>query len=220
MTLPLFITRGNKYVLGALMYASAYFLYYFTNHFPILQPTLLPLTWVDQTVPFLPWTVLIYISEYFYFAFVYILLKREDNINHYLYSYFSAQLIACFIFIFYPVTYPREQFPVPQDLPLWLQNTWVWLRNADAPTNCLPSLHVASVYLSAFAFITDKQMKRFWGFFIWSTLIAFSTLSTKQHYLVDILTGLILAILCYGWFHHRQSYKRIIPLDSMETARF
>ena len=209
MTLPLFVTRGNKYFSGAIMYSVAYLLYYATNHFPMVSPTLLPLSWVDQNTPFLPWTVLIYISEYFYFAFVYILLKREDNINQYLYSYFFAQIIACFIFIVFPVTYPRELFPVPTDIPLWLQGIWTWLRKADAPTNCLPSLHVASVYLSAFAFITDKQMKLFWVFFIWSTFIAISTLSTKQHYLIDIVSGITLATFCYRWFHHQQTYKRL-----------
>ena len=181
MTLPLFVTRGNKYITVALMYSIAYVLYYVTNHFPVIEPTLLPMSWIDQNAPFTPWTVLIYVSEYFYFAFVYILLKEEDNINKYLYSYFFAQLIACFIFFVYPVAYPRELYPLPNDLPEWLNGIWVWLRKADAPTNCLPSLHVASCFLSAFAFITDKQMKMFWAFFIWSTLIALSTLTTKQH---------------------------------------
>jgi membrane-associated phospholipid phosphatase len=213
MTLPLFITRGNKYIAGALMYSFAYALYYITNHFPIVTPVLLPMGWIDLNTPFMPWTVLIYMSEYFYFAFVYILLRREDNINKYLYSYFFAQIVACFIFIVYPVTYPRELFPIPTDIPLWLQGMWTWLRTADAPTNCLPSLHVTSVYLSAFAFITDKQKKLFWVFFIWSTLIALTTLTTKQHYLVDIITGIMLASFCYGWFHHKQKYKRVIALQ-------
>jgi len=215
MTLPLFVTRGNKYVVGAIMYSIAYALYYATNHFPVFEPRLLPLSWVDQHSPFLPWTVIIYVSEYFYFAFVYILLRKSDNINQYLYSYFVAQIIACAVFFFYPVTYPRELFPVPTDIPMWLQNVWIWLRKADAPTNCLPSLHVASVFLSAFAFITDKQMKLFWTFFIWSSLIALSTLTTKQHYLVDIVTGITLAICCYQWFHHKQSYKRMYPASEL-----
>ena len=218
MTLPLFVTRGNKYITGALMYSTAYALYYLTNHFPVIQPTLLPMSWVDQNTPFSPWTVLIYVSEYVYFAFVYILLKEEDNINHYLYSYFFAQMVACFVFFFYPVAYPRELFPIPTDLPMWLQNVWTWLRKTDAPTNCLPSLHVASVYLSSFAFITDKQPKLFWGFFIWATLITISTLTTKQHYLVDIVTGITLAIVCYRWFHHKQKYKRAIISNSAETC--
>jgi membrane-associated phospholipid phosphatase len=218
MTLPLFITRGNKYVAGAIMYAVAYALYYVTNHFPMVEPTLLPFTWIDQNTPFLPWTVLIYMSEYFYFAFVYILLKREDNINQYLYSYFVAQIIACFIFAVYPVTYPRELFPVPTDIPQWLQGMWAWLRVADAPTNCLPSLHVASCFLSAFAFITDKQKKLFWTFFIWSSAIAVTTLTTKQHYVVDVITGIALASATYYWFHHRQRYTRIIALPATDVV--
>ncbi len=217
MTLPLFVTRENKYFVGALMYSIAYILYYVTNHFPIVDPVLLPMNWIDQNTPFMPWSVLIYTSEYFYFAFVYIMLKNEDNINQYLYSYFAAQIVACFIFIVYPVTYPRELFPIPSDLPNWLEGIWVWLRKADAPTNCLPSLHVTSVFLSAFAFITDKQKKLFWVFFIWSIMIALTTLSTKQHYFVDIVTGIALALVCYRWFHHHQKYKRVVATKTVAS---
>lgn len=209
MKLPLFVTHKNKYFIGAIVYAVTYLMYYVTNHFPILEPRLLPMTWIDQDTPFLPWTLPVYISEYFYFAFVYILLNHEDNINQYLYSFLATQIIACTIFIVYPVTYPRELYPVPSDIPLWLQKTWIWLRKQDAPTNCLPSLHVASVFLSAFAFITDRKMNKFWVFFAWSTAISITTLTTKQHYFVDIISGYALAVASYIWFHHQQKYFRL-----------
>ena len=167
------------------------------------------MTLIDQMAPFLPYSVLIYMSEYFYFAFVYILLDDYDNMNRYLYSFFLLQAVSCFVFVVYPTIYPRELFPVPNDLPQWLQATWVWLRKADAPTNCFPSLHVSSVYLSAFVFITDKQKKLFWFFLIWGTLIALSTLTTKQHYFADIISGFSLAAVFFWWFHYRQSYRRV-----------
>jgi membrane-associated phospholipid phosphatase len=214
MNLPLFLTRKNKYLAGALMYAMGYTLYYLTNHYPTFEPKQLPMLWVDQNTPFLPYTVLIYISEYFYFAFVYILLSQYNNINKYLYSFFFLQLFSCTIFLAYPTIYPRELFPVPTDLPLWLQSTWAWLRKVDSPTNCFPSLHVSSVYLSAFVFRTDGQKKTFWVFFTWATLIALSTLTTKQHYVADILSGVSLAGLFYWWFHHKQEYKRVYPMTA------
>lgn len=211
MTLPLFVTRRNKYLTGALMYGISYYLYYIINHNPLFAPQPLALTWIDQNTPFMPWSVLIYISEYIFFAFVYIMLSNYNNINKYLYSYFMLQVVSCTIFIFYPTIYPRDAFPIPTDLPQWLQTTWVWLRSQDAPTNCLPSLHVASVYLSVFVFRTDGQKKLFWISLVWGTAIALSTLTTKQHYVADIVSGLGLALLSYWWFHHRQSYERMWP---------
>jgi membrane-associated phospholipid phosphatase len=35
-----------------------------------------------------------------------------------------------------------------------------------------------------------------WAFFAWSVVIALSTLTTKQHYLVDVAGGLLLAVGC------------------------
>ena len=209
MKLPLFVTRQNKYLAGAIMYAVGYACYYLTNHHDFFTPRQLPLTWVDANAPFLPYSVLIYISEYIYFACVYILLRRHDNINQYLYSFFSLQAASCTIFALYPTIYPRDSFPVPADTPEWLQGIWTWLRHQDAPTNCFPSLHVSSVYLSAFVFVTDRNKKAFWTFLVWSTLIALSTLTTKQHYLADIVSGLGLALLFFWWFHYRQSYVRV-----------
>ncbi len=191
------------------MYGMGYTLYYLTNHYPYFQPKPLPMTWIDHASPFLPYTVLIYISEYLFFACVYILLSTHDNINKYLYSFFLLQAVSCFVFVVYPTIYPREQFPVPQDIPGWLQSTWVWLRTQDAATNCFPSLHVSSVYLSAFAFRTDERRHLFWPFVIWGTLIALSTLTTKQHYVADIASGFTLAVVFYWWFHKRQAYQPI-----------
>lgn len=190
------------------MYGIAYILYYSTNHYPQFEPKELNLTWLDQNTPFMPYSVLIYISEYIYFAFVYILLKKHIVINRYLYSFISLQTISCLIFLFAPTIYPRENFPISKDLPEWLQAVWTWLRIQDAPTNCFPSLHVSSVYLSAFVFWDDEQKGKFWFFVLWGTCIAATTLTTKQHYVADIIAGLGFALFTYWWFHRRRDGLR------------
>jgi membrane-associated phospholipid phosphatase len=58
-------------------------------------------------------------------------------------------------------------------------------------------------------------------FFIWSTLIALSTLTTKQHYVADIVSGLLLAVVFYRWFHLKQAYQRVYgtePIPQMVTT--
>ncbi len=206
MGLPLFMNGKLKYPVGALMFAASYFMYYMTNHNPLFEPKQLPLTWVDQVTPFIPLSVLIYISEYFYFAFVYILLRKSENINKYLYSFFSLQAVSCVIFIIFPTIYPRENFPVPEDTPQWLAAIWHWLRNQDAATNCFPSLHVSSVFLSAFVFWDDDQKNRFYQFMVWSIFIALSTLTTKQHFVADLISGLTLALFFFWLFHRKVQY--------------
>jgi membrane-associated phospholipid phosphatase len=207
MALPLFVNSKNKHLAGAAVYAIAYLLYALTNRHPIFAPHLLPMSFVDSHVPFVPATVLIYTSEYFFFAFVYFGLRDQDNLSRYLYAFFFLQVASALIFLGFPTIYPRGLYPIPDDLPGWLHGIWIWLRKVDRPTNCFPSLHVSSVFLSALAFRSGDQKKLSWVFLIWAGLIALSTLTTKQHYLADILSGAALALIFHYWFQLKQSYR-------------
>ncbi len=205
MKLPLFLTPKLKYPAGAILFIAAYFMYTFTNHNFFTEPRELPLYAIDSAIPFIPWTVLIYVSEYFFFTTVYIVSKDSKNLNKYLYSFLATQALSCLIFYFWPTIFPRELYPIPENIHPIIGAVWMWLRSNDAPTNCFPSLHVSTVYLSAFIF-RDEQKEKFPFFITWGTLIALSTLPTKQHYFIDIVAGFALAILAYWIFHRKIQY--------------
>jgi membrane-associated phospholipid phosphatase len=209
--LPLFLTAGNKFPVGAVMFFLAVALYLPVNHFPAFEPQLLPLSWADRAVPFLPNTVWIYISEWFFFIFVYSMARDLTNLNKYFYSFLALQVVSIAIFWVWPTTYPRGEYPLPDDLNALTWYAFNQLRTVDTPGNCCPSLHVSSVYLSSFIYL-DEQRGKFPFFFIWATLIALSTLTTKQHYVMDLVTGLLLAILCYWFFHKYAEYRAVQPL--------
>jgi membrane-associated phospholipid phosphatase len=210
VTLPLFLTTKWKYPAGAVAFLLGFFMYHFTNHYPVFTPRELPLLPIDHALPFIPWTVLIYVSEYFFFVVVYMTCRDMENVNKYIYSFLTTQGFSCLIFLFFPTIFPRELFPIPEGTHPAIDAIWFWLRNADAPTNCFPSLHVSTVYLSAFIFL-DEQREKFPFFLIWGTLIALSTLPTKQHYFVDIVAGLFLSIAAYWLFHRKIKYRRVGP---------
>jgi membrane-associated phospholipid phosphatase len=205
--LPLFLTRRSKFPMGALMFGLAVALYLPVNHFPAFEPQLLPLSWADRAVPFLPNSVWIYLSEWIFFIVVYALARDLNNTNKYIYSFLGLQLLSVAIFWVWPTTYPRGGFPLPDDLNALTYYAFSNLRTIDTPGNCCPSLHVSSCYLSSFIFL-DEQRGKFPFFFIWATLIALSTLTTKQHYVIDLVTGLLLALICYWFFHRYVDYRR------------
>ncbi len=205
-TLPIFMTRENKYRIGLVLAAIAMVLYMGSNHFPIFTPRYLPMWWIDDAVPFLPYSVWIYISEYIFFPAVYLTCRDLTNLNKYFYSFLFLQTISVIIFWIWPTTYPRDLFPLPDDLGSLTHFVFSTLRATDAPSNCCPSLHVSSVYLSAFIFLDDQRAK-FPFFFIWGTANACSTMTTKQHYIIDLMTGFLMAIGTYWIFHRYISYR-------------
>lgn len=210
--LPIFLNRKNKYFFSALWVAAGAVLYLGSNHFPLRPAQLLPMTSWDLAIPFLPWTVWIYASEIFLYFAVYIFSRDLVNANKYLYSIFFLQTSSVIIFWLWPTVYPREQFPIPPNTALWTADALRDLRNVDTPVNCLPSLHVSSCFLSSFVYL-DEQREKFAFFLIWSIAIAGSTLTTKQHYLIDVIAGIGMAVVVYLIFHRLLPYRKALPLS-------
>lgn len=206
MDLPLFVNRKNKHVLAILWLATGAALYLGTNHFFLYPPQLLPMTRFDAAIPFWPWTVWVYNTEFFLFISAYLLSKDLVNANKYLYSFLAAQLLSAAIFLLWPTTYPRDQFPLPADLDPVTRAFFSNLRDVDSPANCFPSMHVCGVFMSAFIFI-DEQRKKLAPYVCWATAIALSTLTTKQHYIADLVTGFLLAVILWFVFNRVMRYR-------------
>ena len=66
------------------------------------------------------------------------------------------------------------------------------LHDFDPPYNCFPPLHVAYSFLAG---LTAYRVHRGLGIVatLCATVIATSTLFTKQHYVVDVLVGVLMA---------------------------
>lgn len=205
--LPLFLTRENKYPYGTALYFFAAAIYLVANHFHFTPPQLLERSALDISIPFIPETIWIYLSEYALFVMVFVMASNLANLNKFLYSFLCMQLVSCAIFWIYPTTYPRDLFPVPDDVGMATRYAFISLRETDTPANCCPSLHVSSVFLSAFLYI-DEQRKYFLMFLVWGLAIAASTLTTKQHYAVDVVAGIAIAVVHYFVFHRWARYDR------------
>ncbi|MCC7441375.1 MAG: phosphatase PAP2 family protein [Bdellovibrionales bacterium] len=207
-TLPLFLTRRNRIPTIAACGVVATLMYLGSNHFHLFEPGLLPMSWVDRTIPFIPWTVWIYTSEFALFFAVLGLSRDLRNTNKYLYAFLGLQTVSVTIFVLWPTTFPRDLYPLPTDIGSWTFALFNNLRTTDTPANCAPSLHVSSCYLSSFVFLEERRPLFPW-FFAWSTAIAISTLTTKQHYLVDVALGFLFAAIFYWLFYRWMPYRDV-----------
>lgn len=191
--LPIFLTERTRVLAGLFLFPLSGAIYLLTNRFQLSTPITLPLTWVDRTCPLIPSTVWIYASELLYFPCAYLLCRNLRNINLFLYAFATLQLVSNAIFFFWPTTFPRDAFQIPSDTGAWSRFAFETMRSTDTAANCCPSLHVSGVFMTGFLFL-GEQRRKLPFFMTWATAIAFSTLTTKQHYLVDVVTGFALAV--------------------------
>src|SRR5687767_12214133 len=113
-SLPLFLSQKNK-LFCLFFFGSLYVVFYGgSNYFPIFQPRLLPMTQLDELIPFWPNSVLIYVTALPMIVYVYMTGRDFTNINKYLYAVGALLISSGAIFWIWPTTYPRELFPTPE----------------------------------------------------------------------------------------------------------
>lgn len=169
------------------IFAAAYLLCYVYPNFFGASAVELPLWGIDRAIPFVPWTFIFYTSDYILILIAILTIHDMDRFNSYARMCFYVIFMAGIVFYFFPTTYPRPEYP-PVDN--WLVAAAMGLVGAaDTPRNCFPSMHVALTSAATWG-MRYKGRGVFTVFVIWSVAIFVSTLTTKQHYFVDILGGL------------------------------
>lgn len=198
-TLPCLLSNVSKYWVGLFFLILNMTLYSVTNQIPGTGQAFLTPSAIDMGIPIIPWTSWIYASYPLLFLLVYVTEKRKSKLSRYLYAALAVNLISELIFILWPTAIDRTLFPLPGqngDASVGLLHL---IRKLDNPGNCFPSLHVSTSLLSAFA-LWRHGSKRFYFALLWAIAIAVSTMTTKQHYFVDVISGTILAGASYWFF--------------------
>lgn len=189
---------------------------YGASKFGALGPyRLLPLTPLDEAIPYLPWTVWIYGTATWACALAWALVPSRLEARRLWASIALAAIGCCAIFIAFPTTYPRSFFPTPGDGSLTALEL-ADLRAADTAANCIPSLHVALAAvmgLSGFSFPFGPRAHRALTFVCvtWAVAVSLSTLTVKQHYVVDVPSGALVGALGW-WFSRRLIRADVAPI--------
>jgi membrane-associated phospholipid phosphatase len=168
------------------------------------QPTILDRSVVDDAIPFLDWTIWVYVS-YYPFLTLAIWLPHNDKLrSDAVYALLLAGAIGLIIFTLWPTSIAREA----PSLAGATGFVWRLLFSVDTMVNALPSMHVADTCLAAVAL---GSRNRIWRVIApaWATLIVLSTLTTKQHYAIDIPGGFALAAICFILVRIGVAYWRV-----------
>lgn len=186
--------------MGAVLLLITILLYFFTNNYFWGKPAFVPITPFDIWAIQSPVWIWVYVSYYFYLIGIYLSVRNEQILNQVYYSYLGAGIAGAIIFFFFPSTVLRELYPLSQQ-PGVSEKLLGFIRSIDQSQNCAPSMHIAFSTIAAMTFWRDRQDSPRIRIAVaaWGVLIFYSTMATKQHYFLDVVTGLILgALIFYG----------------------
>lgn len=182
-----------------------YSLYFLTNHYQLFEPKTLPLYNFEEMMPFVGWTSLIYLTTFIEIPLAMFLYPKKGY--GWIVIAVTGLFMTCIIFfILFPTTFPR---------PSGNSNITIFdmFRKVEMPTNCFPSLHCATSAFIALTFWWQKQSNWRFVFIPWGMAIALSTLTTKQHYAIDIMGGWILALIFARWAIEKIKGGQTTPRD-------
>jgi len=187
--------KARYILLAFLPYLTFYFL--IQSFVTVSQYNLL--TDIDEKIPFIPHFIWIYHSIVPVIILTAILLfqKREIFLGL-IFSIIFAGIFMCLSYIAFPSFYPREMLVDSSTLTGWLIEI---TRSIDGPHNTFPSGHVTFAWLLVFFVgLSQYTRKHLWiqgVYFFWATLLTISTLTLKQHFIVDVFSGIVLATATY-----------------------
>ena len=188
------------FVFNSLIYTGLQILMKEARHFDLTLP-------LDRAIPFEPAWAFVYLGCFFFWAVNYILITRQGKEGWYKFAVgdYLSRIICGFFFILLPTTNVRPEV-AGDGLPEMLMQFVYWI---DAPTNLFPSIHCLVSWLCFVGIRGKCYIPKWYQAFscIFAIAVFASTLFTKQHFIVDVIAGVIFAELCYYIGHHTKYYQ-------------
>ena len=165
------------------------------------NPRFLFFAWELQ-FPFVQEFIWVYLSLYLLFALPPFFLSSVE-LKRLAKKLITATCLAGLVFLAFPA---RLGFPriAPPDSPY--REIFLALFAIDKPFNVVPSLHV--VYSTVIILAIAKRLGKAGNIvlFSWLALVLTSTIMIRQHHLLDVFTGLALALIMHFYWEGRTKH--------------
>ena len=188
VTLNFFVYHGSMLAAGAL------------PHYSLALPP-------DHQIPLIPWTITIYFGCYLFWCVNYIIGIRQEKEKalRFICADALSKLVCGVFFLLLPTTIDRPEI-TGTDVFSQLMRL---LYQLDQPVNLFPSIHCLVSWL---CYIGIRDCRNISGRYrrfscVMAVLVCISTLTTKQHVIVDAAGGIFLAELCLRLGRSRVVYR-------------
>ena len=188
---PALASHRYRWTVGLGLAVLQSLVYFGIGHTQLARSTEILRTRLDDAIPFWPWTAWCYLPFY---AAIFIMaiagFRRRRLFQRAALAVVCVMLIGAMCHLLIGAEYPRPVLrePYPDLSTAFLAA----VHRIDPPGNVFPSLHVAHTSMLSLILIKDRPRLGLLAL-IMATMLAASTLTTKQHFVADVLAGYLLA---------------------------
>ena len=152
----------------------------------------------DNVIPLIPIFVIIYFSMYIMAVVPCLYVHDKKNFIKLVQAYLLTLFSSFFLFAIFPVKMIRPEITGNT----LMEKLLAFLYSVDTPYNNFPSLHVALSFLAYF-YVWKYNKKHNFLILSWVILISLSILFVKQHYFLDLIAGILLAMAVFLFFERK-----------------
>ena len=186
----------TRYIkVGLLFYVAWVVIFILEGFYAVKLPTSDPTLWIDLQIPVVAEFVWVYVSCYVFPFILLVITSDWHRFNTALWAILLCTLIAFLGHVAFPVAFVR---PVLGSSPSEQFLRFIYDNDFKPGAQNFPSLHVAIAWIVAFASRGQglrKSAER--GILLYAVLIILSTVLIKQHLVIDLLGGTVLAFIVW-----------------------
>lgn len=162
---------------------------------------------VDGLVPFMPQFIIVYFGCYIFWVVNYLLIaaQKEEHRYQFFTADFYARLICFVCFVFFPTTNTRPEL-IGSDI---FTDAVRFLYQIDKPLNLFPSIHCMASWFCCIGLRKCENIPKWYqnlSKFI-AVLVFISTLALRQHVLIDVISGILVAEVTWQISRRTNGYQ-------------
>lgn len=169
------------------------------------EPILPKIPVIDDMIPLVPVFIIFYVWSYLFWAMGPMAVSK-CKLDYFL-DFMAAELFAWILGGIFLIIVPTYMDRVEEGLldaertgffDRWLQ-FWYTLDGSEIAYNLMPSFHCINSTLCYLGVCGKKEIPLWFRIYslVMAVLIFASTLFVKQHYFIDVVTGIIVAVIAY-----------------------
>ena len=176
---------------------------------------------IDDLFPIIPFFIIIYAGSFIFVFICGIITSKvsRQRYSDYIVGFFFAYLAGGILLVLFSARMDRVAEGIfvdnPNDIFTLLYQLFInYLDSGDIAVNLLPSFHALAVVYCVLGVAGSKEVSRPVQLVILLVCIAilFATLFVKQHYVLDLVAGSVLAFVSYFLARKFHWGKLVIPI--------